>query len=377
MKVLMVTPFYYPILGGSETQIENLSLKFNEIGLPTDIITFNFNEAEQLMSFEKIEKINGLKVIRVPAFNILPSKLHHNKINFMVNLIPRKFTQIFEEYDILHFHNETDLSFPVFSYSVKKPKVFHLRCLNVTYPIFKRNFICRRLLRNIADIYIAQSKYVSSLLMDLGIPSSKLKIIPNAINVSAFKPGKQGRISNMLLYVGRIEEYKGLHILLKSLEHICKPVQLSIIGPFVGEPSYHQKIVKLITKINEKTVHKVMYLGPKKPQEILGYYQTASIVVVPSLSESFGNVILESLACETPVIASNVGGIPEIITNYKNGILVPPGNDVKLGEAIRFLLSDEDTRRRFGKQGRKTVVEKFSFDATVKELLEVYNKLLN
>jgi glycosyltransferase involved in cell wall biosynthesis len=372
----MLTPYYYPILGGSETQIENLSLKLNEVGVSTDIMTFNFDEAGKPLPFRKIEKVNGLNVIRIPAFNPLPSKFHHNKINFMINFIPRNFAHILHEYDILHFQNETDLSFPVLSYTVNKPKVFHLRCLNVTYSIFKRNFVCRHLLRNIADVHIAQSKYVSQLLRNLGIPNSKIKVIHNAVNTSMFKPGSRERAENRLLYVGRIEQYKGLHVLLRSLKHIHNPVQLLVIGPLVGEINYHKIVIKLITEINEKTNHKVTYLGPKKPHEILEYYQTASIVVVPSLSESFGNVILETLACETPVIASNVGGIPEIISNYENGILVPPGNDVKLAEAIQFLLSNQDMKEKLGRQGRLHVLENFSFEVTAKKLLEIYNKLL-
>ncbi|MEM5866904.1 MAG: glycosyltransferase family 4 protein [Candidatus Aenigmatarchaeota archaeon] len=375
MKVLMVTPFYYPVLGGSETQIENLTLKLNEVGILTDILTLNIDKNGKPKPFWKTEIINGLKVIRTPAFNPFPSKLHHNKFNFMVNFIPRKFAHILDEYDVIHFHNETDLSFPVFSYAVRKPKVFHLRCLNVTYSIFKRNFLCRRLLKNIADIYIAQSAYVSHLLLDLGMPKSRIRIIPNGIDTSKFKPGNNERSENTLLYVGRIEEYKGLHILLRALEHVSSPVKLLIIGPLVGEPSYHRKVFDLIDKITKKTSHEVSYLGPKKPHEILKYYQTASIVVVPSLSESFGNVVLEALACETPVIASNIGAIPEIINNYESGILVPSGDHTELAEAIQFLLNDEDVRRKMGREGRRQTIERFSFESVVKKILDVYNEL--
>lgn len=371
----MITPFYYPIIGGSESQIENLSLKLNEMGISTDIVTFNFNELIKPVPFSKVEKINGLKVIKISTFNFLPSPMHHNKINFMVNFVPKGLSKIFKEYDILHFHNETDLSFPFFSYKICKPKVFHLRCLNVTYPIFKRNFVCRRLLGKIANIYIAQSKYVSSLLLDIGIPGSKIEVIPNAIDVSIFKPGGE-KVDNRLLYVGRIEEYKGLHVLLKSLRLIHVPVELLIIGPMVGEPDYHKKIMMLIAKLNDETSHKVMYLGPKKSRELLHYYQSASIVIMPSLSESFGNVILESLACETPVIASSVGGIPEIINSYENGILVPPNNEVKLAEAIQSMLSDKDLRQKLGRHGRKLVIEKFSLEATAQKILSVYKRLL-
>jgi glycosyltransferase involved in cell wall biosynthesis len=375
MKVLMITPFYYPIVGGSETQIENISLKLNEAGITADIMTFNFARALKPLTYEKTEKMNGINVIRIPAFNFLPRQLHHNKINFMVNIVPRRFTQKLREYDILHFHNETDLSFPLFSYTVDKPKVFHLRCLSVTYPIFKRNFVCKWLLKKLADIYIAQSKYVSQLLIDLGIPSAKIKIVPNGINVSLFQPEKHEKIENLILFVGRILESKGLHLLLKSLELIREPVQLVIIGPLAGESSYHEKIFRLVAKINEKTVHKVTYVGPKQPKEIIKYYQRASIVVVPSLAESFGNVILEALACGTPVIASNVGGIPEIIKQNENGILVPPNNVDKLADAIYYLLDNDDVRTKLGEEGRRFVVENFSSDIMIEKIIGAYKEI--
>jgi glycosyltransferase involved in cell wall biosynthesis len=371
----MITPFYYPIIGGAESQIENLSLKLNEIGISTDIVTFNFDRSMKPIPFPKVEKINGLKVTKVATLNCLPTILHHNKINFMINFIPRKLDYILNEYNVLHFHNEVDLTFPAFSYRIRRPKVFHLRCLNVTYPIFKRNFVCRHLLRKIPNIYIAQSKYVSSLLLDLGIPEGKIEVIPNAIDVSIFKPGGE-KVDNRLLYVGRIEEYKGLHVLLKSLRLVRVPVELLIIGPMVGDSHYHKKIMLLMSELNSKTSHKVVYLGPKKSRELLQYYQSASIVIVPSLSESFGNVILESLACETPVIASSVGGIPEIINSYENGILVPPNNEVKLAEAIQYMLSDKDLRQKLRRHGRKLVMEKFSLEATTQKILSVYKRLL-
>jgi glycosyltransferase involved in cell wall biosynthesis len=376
MKVAMITPFYYPVIGGTESQIENLSLKLNGMRISADIVTFNFDRSMKPIPFPQVEKINGLKVTKVATLNYLPTILHHNKINFMINFIPRKLNCILNEYDVLHFHNEVDLTLPAFSYRIRRPKVFHLRCLSVTYPIFRRNFVCRYLLKKIADIYIAQSKYVFRLLSNLGIDKKKIEVIPNAIDVSLFEPKGQ-KAKNRLLYVGRIEKYKGLHVLLKALKLVHIPVELLIIGPMSKESSYKQKIMSLIAELREKTSHKVDYLGPKKFCELLSYYQSASIVVIPSLNESFGNVILESLACETPVIASSVGGIPEIVRNYENGILVPPNNYIKLAEAIQHLLKDEKLRQRLGKQGRNIVVDNFSIDVIAHKILYVYDRLLS
>jgi len=374
----MVTPFFHPVvIGGSETQIRNTCLKLNKnTKIVADVMTFNFSKTLKPLPYKEIDDMNGIKVIRIPGFSLVPRRLRSPRINFLINTIPYKFKSELKDYDILHFHNETDLSFPTFSFNIRKPKIFHLRCLSVSYPIFKENYICKLLLKNSADIFIAQSKYISNLLADLGIPKTKIKIVYSGVDVSFFHPGKMERDENLLLFVGRIEENKGLHIILKSLQLVYKPIKLVIIGPLVGRPKYHKKIFGLIMDINRRNFHEVTYLGPKQPREIIEFYQTATIVVVPSLAESFSNVILEALACGTPVIASNVGGTPEVIDNNENGILVPSNDHEKLADAINFLLSDKSLGEKLGREGRKCVIEKFSIEATVNKLINIYHNII-
>lgn len=380
MKILMVTPYYFPVIGGTESSIKNLSAKLNEIGVPTDVMTFNFTRvrAKALIPFwrEKTEEINGVKVIKIPAFNLLPWPMHSDKINFMINLIPGRFANHLKNYDIIHFHNDVDLSFPFFSYLVDKPKIFHCHLLSTTHNFYRRNFISRRIFRNVADIYIAVSKYVVKLFVDLGIPRTKVRLLPNGIDVNRFRPNRESKIENLLLFVGRLDPYKGLHFLLKSLGYLEKPVQLVIIGPLVRYRAYNKKILTLIREINEKTIHKVMYMGAQKPNKIIEWYQKASIFVLPSLSESFGIVNLEALSCKTPVIASNVGGIPEVVRDHKNGILVPPGNVAKLAQGIQYLLDNDEIRKKFGEEGRKLVVKDFSSEILMKRLLQIYKEMI-
>ena len=131
----------------------------------------------------------------------------------------------------------------------------------------------------------------------------------------------------------------------------------------------------LLRKIDEKTIHKIMYIGKQKLHEMLEWYQKASIFILPSLSEAFPITNLEALSCGTPVIASNVGGIPEAVQDRKNGILVPPSNVVKLAENIQYLLDNEDIRKKFGKEGRKWIVKNFSSEILMKALLQIYNEI--
>lgn len=375
MKVLMVTPFYYPIVGGTESFIENISIKLNEKRILTDIMTFNIDQTWKPWSINqlkksKIEKVNTVNVIKIPALTLLPTR-----ILFRTNFIPGRFLNKLEDYDIIHFHNDIDLSFPLFSRSVNKPKIFHCHCLGITYNSYKQNPLNKRILKKIADVYIVQSISILKLLVNLDILEEKIRVLPNAIDTEKFRPSEENKIENLLLFVGRLDPKKGLCVLLKALKHVKTKVQLVIIGP-PSRPWFYKKILALIKETNRSTIHKVTYLGAHKPEEILKWYQKASIFVCPSLSESFPVVNLEALATATPVIATNVGAIREVVKNYENGILVPPGDVLKLAEGIQFLLDNEEVRLKFGQYGRKWVVENFSCDTVAEKLCEIYHRMI-
>ena len=128
--------------------------------------------------------------------------------------------------------------------------------------------------------------------------------------------------------------------------------------------------------MNGKTIHKAIYLGVQSKREVLNWYQKATLFVCPSLSEPFGIVNLEALSCGTPVVASKVGGIPEVVRSNKNGVLVQPNKPVKLAGAIQFLLDNEKLRRKFGEEGRRWVVQNFSPEIVAKMLCKIYEDLL-
>jgi len=375
MRILMVTPFYHPIIGGTESLIAEMASKLNEIGESVDIMTFNINQSWKPWSINqsrkgRIEKIDGLKVIKVSALT-----LPLTRIIFRTNFIPGRFLDKLKEYDIIHFHNDVDLSFPIFSRSVNKPKIFHCHCLSITYDSYRKNPIQRYFLKKSADIYIAPSFFVSKLIADLGISKKRIRIVYNGINITKFRPSENAKIENMLLFVGRLDPKKGLLILLKALNYLNTRVQLIIIGP-PSRPWFFKKLLLSIKRINGKGVHRVIYLGMLKLDEIIEWYQKASVFVCPSLSESFGIANVEALSCATPVVATNVGGISEVVKNYENGILVPPNDAVRLANGIQYLLDNEDVRKKFGQNGRRYIIEKFSSEAAAKRLIQVYKELI-
>jgi len=125
MKVLMITPTYDPIIGGAEFVIKSLTNKLNELDVQTDVMTFNMDKIWFPTWKNELKVNDNYKVYRVKAFNLF-KKMPYNPTRFLfnVNIIPNlSFRKIFKEYDILHFHNDMDLTFPLFSLNTEQPKL--------------------------------------------------------------------------------------------------------------------------------------------------------------------------------------------------------------------------------------------------------------
>jgi glycosyltransferase involved in cell wall biosynthesis len=369
----MVAPCYYPVKGGTETTVRNLAMTLNKNGIQTDVMTFNVNQTRKPKWQGKTEKIDGITIYRIPALDWIPV-VHSARVTAGVNFIPGKFTNLLKNYDIIHFH-ELELSFPFFSFTVKKPKIIHLH--GIDYNFLKKHHISRFLLKHLAHVYISISKQMKKELVTLGIPENRILYLPNSIDTNLFSPSQSKKEDNLLLFVGRISAGKGLHILIKSLQYLKESVCVAIIGPSDWDVNYYQNILKLIEKENKRGKHEIKYLGAMDQTELVEWYQKASLFILPSFAEGFPVTVLEALSCKTPAIATPVGGIPEIIKNHKTGILIPTGDCARLAEEIQYLLENKDVRLRMGRKARKYVVNRHSLENACKKLCAIYEQLID
>ena len=164
------------------------------------------------------------------------------------------------------------------------------------------------------------------------------------------------------LTVAELHPRKGIHILFRAIEKLLKTLptnRRNIRFAIAGDGPQRPVLEKLIQKRNLQ--NHVLLLGRQKKIPYL--MQSADFFVLPSVREAFGLVNLEAMVSDLPVIATRTGGIPEIITNEKTGLLVPPTNDQKLAQAIKQLLKSLPLRTKLAKNA-KDLVEK-SFDARV------------
>jgi len=377
MKVLMLTPSFSPIIGGTERVVQELAFNLNKNGIQTDVMTFNMAEKWKPRLTSSIEE-KGFKIYRVPAISLCKRPLSVIGELSNVHVLPTSFFgQILKKYDILHYHDVVDLSFPLFSSFVKKPKIFHCHTLQEFSAFYRSNSFARSKLVKSSNLFIAVSKKTAELMRAIG--ATDVRVLPNGVDTTSFSydPNisfSQDRDSKTVLFVGRIEGRKGIHVLLDSLPFLKTSINLVLVGPNYGD-NYFREIISKIKNENSKGKHKLFYRGSLGLSDLTNCYKRATIFVCPSLCESFGVVNIEAMSCGTPVIASDIEGIRDIIESGKDGILVPPNDPRRLANALEYLIDDESARRRIGKAGRKKVEANFSWRVVTEELCEIYNEL--
>jgi glycosyltransferase involved in cell wall biosynthesis len=376
LKVLLVTPSYDPIVGGAEAFVHQLATQLNASGTRTDVMTFNMNQKWKPF-LRKTSERGVFTVFRVPAIVSPLSFLPIDPITLLlgIHVIPKPgLAKILNNYDIIHFCDEIDLSFPFFSVLIKKPKIMH-SLTPMAFEGIRKNFFQRKIFKQIAEMYIPCSFQIESYL-EMGIPMSKIldkKSI--GVNTDTFKPSESKRLDSLVLFVGRLQKLKGVHILLQALPHLRISVHAVIIGPFdQNNPGYSDELKKTVEMINKQGKHRVELLGSKDEKELIPWYQKATLLVAPHLDQICGGLAtLEALSCATPVIATGNG----VVIDKVNGFLVPPNDFEKLASAINELLENKTLRRKLGIEGRRIIEEQYSWGTIVKDLIKVYEKLLS
>lgn len=224
------------------------------------------------------------------------------------------------------------------------------------------------------DKIIAISELEKNYLKSLGIEEKKIIKIPLGINLNLFRRYQKYKINdNFLLFVGRFDiDQKGIDILLKAIK-ISRKEFNNIKLYIIGDHSENKiKIIKMIKELNLE--NEVLILGNVSKEELIKYYHNCRALVLPSRFEPFGLVILEAFACSKPVIASRVGGIPEIV-NEKNGILFKAEDANELAKAIIKMMKMDDEYKNMCNEAYLTA-EKFDIERISQIIVELYESLL-
>lgn len=231
---------------------------------------------------------------------------------------------------------------------------------------------------NKADKIIGLTQAIKDLVARYyNISSNGMPIVPNPIDIDFFKPRehKIAKSNPVVLYAGRLEFRKGVHVLMRAIHRVLKKIpeaKFIFIGKDSGMKPY------LINKIKDtNSSENVLIIEGMPRYKLKEFYQESSLCVLPSLWENHPYTCLEAMACGKPVIATNIGGYPEIIQNGFNGFLVEAGSSKELAEAILKLLSDATLCENLGKNARKTIESRYRSVEIAQRMVSIYSELLN
>jgi glycosyltransferase involved in cell wall biosynthesis len=204
-------------------------------------------------------------------------------------------------------------------------------------------------------------------LVELGVPASKVSVLRNGVDLELFNPdlrtearAKLGLRGRTLLSVGHLIERKGHHLVIEALQSL--PACTLVI---IGEGAERQRLQALAAK--HGVTDRVHLLGELPQPTLPDYYRAADVLVLASSREGWANVLLEAMACGTPVVATAIWGTPEVVADPSAGRLVQTRSAVSLAQAIREVLADPPDRmvtRRYA--------ESFSWDLTIDGQLALY-----
>jgi glycosyltransferase involved in cell wall biosynthesis len=214
---------------------------------------------------------------------------------------------------------------------------------------------------------------------DLGVPESLLLIVPNGID-----PAPASSADTALAEIGRpappivgclgsLTPHKGQAVLLRSLEHLPPDRPLPTIV-FIGDGPERSALESLAAALRRRA--RVLFLGERHDARSL--LPAFDLLVVPSVArEGFGLAAIEAMDAGIPVVASRVGGLPEVVEDGRTGILVPPGDPAALADAVTRLLDRPETRRSLGAEGHRRVERRFRAAAMARRVEDLYEEAIH
>ena len=395
VKVCFISPEYLPLSGGTGAYVYYLSNELIKHGNSIYIVT-GYDESTDVKVNEQLN-VFFLKTPKTPiiksflfagsAFRKLnkirdscPTDITHANLPLVPSFaVPEGFgkTLISTVHSTWKGEAEAIKGEP---YSRLNPNEKFMVSFNWFLRIFENRMLER------SNKIIAVSEYTKrELLKYYKLDENKIRVIHNGVDINKFKPTNDklkakaelgfNPQDKAILSVGRLYARKGLFTLIESMPLVIrkfKNVKFIISGK--GLSNELGKLAKHAAKLGVKD--NIVFAGYFPDKKLPKLYQAADIFAFSTFYENLPFAVLEALSSGLPVVTTNVGGIPEIIDDGKNGFLVEPFNSGELADRILYFLENPTVASEFGFLGRKTIEERFDWRLIVKKVLRVYEEAL-
>lgn len=409
MKICMLAPEFLPVWGGVGTYIVELVRH-----LPKDI---------EIHVVTPMRKGFGKEKISTSDFDFSKYFGDHVHLHFVckasdtffynlrfqyacLNYVPKLLEE--ERIDLIHSHTahmpdlllmfrklgkpiittvHTTIRSQRLATKLSQKKIYDLeRSEKATYIMYPVLRLAEEVYFRRKRFYISPSNWMKRWLRDNFHINRNVRVIPNSVDVNDYKLKKNDAIERglipqelkdrrIILYVGRLLAMKGVDTLIEAIPKILKRIgKDNILFVFAGPGDR----IRYLNKLKEMKIESCcLFTGPLPREKVIQLMRTAELVVAPSFFENTPYTILESMACGVPVIASNVGGISEIIKDGYNGRLVGLNSPKMIADSVISLLEDKSLQSSMAQHARETINNKFSWSVNLKKYCEAYSDSLN
>lgn len=381
-RILIFAAYFHPHVGGYEKNIHELSRRLVQRGYEIDIVTCN---TEHTAAYEKL---NGIHIYRLPCWNALGSTYPIPQPCLTSFKILRKLLR--KNYDVIN----TQTRFFITSFlglifaKVKRTPLVH------TERGTRHSIVSSKVIDLISRAYdhTIGATIVKSARMNIGVSeaaceflrhlgATNTQLIYNGIDTNIFRKRENNNcrqelgISDdapLITFVGRLIYAKGVQDLLSAFTRV-KEAAADAKLLIIGAGPYRANLENLVYQ--DGCGSDILFLGQKNQDEVVDILSATDIFVNPSYSEGLPTSVMEAASIGLPMIATDVGGTREIITNSKTGILVKARNIGQLEKSLRELLASAELRRELGRNARMLVKEKFDWDKITQDWIEVVERI--
>ena len=376
MRVVQLTQRFPPAIGGVESHVYHLAMGLAKADVPTEVFTTD------LQRDTPFQRLNGDSLsLPFPVRRFRVTRLADVPHGLGIVAPSMALAALQATPDVFHAHSYG--YFPTFAGGFAEfmrgiPLVVTPHSDPGGATTSKRLFdrVVPPLTIRRASRVIALTSVEAENLVRLGVPSDRIRIIPNGVDLKEFAglpPRRPNSDTTELLFVGRCyPRQKGLEYLVKALPFLRsrESIRLTIVGEDWGGVAMLQSLARALG-----VERQIAFRGALPRDEVIQAYASADIFVLPSLFEPFGIVLLEAMAAGLPVVASSVGGIVDVVADGKTGLLIPPGKPLALAAGLEQLISDSSLRARMAEEARRRVFG-YSWDLIVPRIVEVYREAI-
>ena len=368
MKIALVSPYDYPYPGGVTNHVRHLYRHFTAMGHDVRIMAPSSNrnlEREE----QDVYRIGGVR--RVPA----NGSIARITLNFRLAQRVREVL-VAEGFDVVHAHEPLMPSLPptVLKYSTAlNIGTFHAY-RGSYYGYFYGRPVLRRVFGNL-DGRIAVSRAAKRFVRQYFM--APYKVIPNGVDVDRFDPARVTPLPELndgrpnILFVGRPEKRKGVGYLLRAYPHIKSAfpdARIIIVGAGDWPSSRYCEYIQ------RHRLKDILVVGRVSDDDLPRYHRSAQVFCAPAVAgESFGIVLLEAMAAALPVVAANIPGYSQVMSDGDEGLLVPPRDELAVAGAVCAILQNPARAAEMGARGRETA-GLYSWPRVAEQVLEFYQK---